>query len=347
MKRVCVLGHFAFGKTALNGQTVKTKILCDALRAHLGEDEVLAIDTAGGAKALLRAPFQVLAALKKSKNVLMLPAHNGLRVFGRLLPFFRPLFRRRRLYYVVIGGWLPQFLEGRPGLSRALRRFDGIYVETNTMKRALEEEGFDNILVLPNCKDLRILREDELVFATGEPYRLCTFSRVNEKKGIGDAVAAVRTINETYGRTVYSLDIYGAIDAGEEAWFAALQKEFPDYVRYGGAVPYDQSVETLKDYFALLFPTKYDTEGIPGTILDAYAAGVPVISARWESFSDVVDEGETGLGYAFGDAAALTATLAEVAEAPEHLSALKPACLAKSGMYTPEATIGKLTEKLI
>ena len=347
MTSACVLGHFAFGKTALDGQTVKTKILTDALRARLGEDEVLVTDTAGGVKTLFRAPFQTLAALKRSKNVVMLPAHNGLRVFGRLLPFFRPLFRGRRLHYVVIGGWLPQFLEGRTGLSRALRRFDGIYVETNTMKRALEAQGFANILVLPNCKSLHPLREDELVYAEAEPYRLCTFSRVSEKKGIGDAVHAVRAINEKYGRTVYTLDIYGAIDAGEETWFAALQKEFPDYVRYGGAVPYDKSVEVLRDYFALLFPTHYKTEGIPGTILDAYAAGVPVISARWESFSDIVDEGETGLGYPFGDTAALTATLERAGHAPEALNALKSKCLAKSGMYTPDAVIGVLAERMI
>jgi hypothetical protein len=56
----------------------------------------------------------------------------------------------------------------------------------------------------------------------------------------------------------------------------------------------------LKDYFALLFPTHFYTEGIPGTVIDAYAAGIPVISAKWESYSDVIDEGVTGIGYKDG-----------------------------------------------
>ena len=57
----------------------------------------------------------------------------------------------------------------------------------------------------------------------------------------------------------------------------------------------------MKYYFALLFPTRFYTEGIPGTILDAYAAGIPVICSRWESCADVVDDGVTGITYPFED----------------------------------------------
>ena len=41
-----------------------------------------------------------------------------------------------------------------------------------------------------------------------KPLPLCTFSRVMKEKGIEDAVYAVRTVNEHFGRTVYTLDIY-------------------------------------------------------------------------------------------------------------------------------------------
>mgnify|MGYP002519543662 CR=1 FL=1 len=31
------------------------------------------------------------------------------------------------------------------------------------------------------------------------------------------------------------------------------------------------------------------TEGVPGTIIDAYAAGLPIISAKWLNYGDILD----------------------------------------------------------
>lgn len=131
--------------------------------------------------------------------------------------------------------------------------FDGIYVETNTMRKALEIQGFNNVYVMPNFKDLNILKESELVYPNTEPYSLCTFSRVMKEKGIEDAVNAVKTVNEHFGRTVYTLDIYGQVDSAQTEWFNELENTFPSYIKYGGLVPFDKSVEVLKNYFALLF----------------------------------------------------------------------------------------------
>jgi glycosyltransferase involved in cell wall biosynthesis len=105
-----------------------------------------------------------------------------------------------------------------------------------------------------------------------------------KKKGIEDAVDAVRFVNRRYGKTAFSLDIYGPVDPEENEWFENLKQNFPSEIRYCGCVDANKSVDVVKDYFALLFPTRFFTEGIPGTIIDAYAAGVPVISAKWESF---------------------------------------------------------------
>ena len=125
-----------------------------------------------------------------------------------------------------------------------------------------------------------------------------------------------------------------------------MQKTFTPYVKYGGLVPFDRSVEVLKDYFALLFPTRFYTEGIPGTVIDAYAAGVPVISARWESFSDILEDGVTGIGYTFGNADELTAILKDHPALVEKLNALKENCTEQARRYLPETAIGILLERL-
>jgi len=312
--KASVLGHFGEGVKLLNGQTVKTKIITEELQNQLGQDQVLKFDTHGGWKILLKAPFQVFRALKKSMNVLIFPAHNGLRVYAPLLSFQRKFFKKRKIHYVVIGGWLPQFLTKRKSLAKALKRFDGIYVETNTMKSALEVQGFENVFVMPNCKDLKILSEQELIYPSETPYKLCTFSRVMKEKGIETAVDAVKKVNEKLGYTAYSLDIYGQVDSAQTEWFESVKSKMADCIHYCGSVDANQSVAVLQNYFALIFPTHFYSEGIPGTIIDAYAAGIPVISAKWESYSDVVDEGKTGISYNFDDVDQYEKVLISVAQ---------------------------------
>ncbi len=344
--KASVLGHFGIGQNLLNGQTVKTKIVTEELERQLGSNEVLKTDTHGGWKTLLKAPFQVVRALKKSKNVIIFPAHNGLRIYAPLLRFLRPLFKGRRLHYAVIGGWLPEFLSKRRALAKSLKRFDGIYVETATMEKALKEQGFENVHIMPNCKPLTILKEDELVYPEHAPYKLCTFSRVMKEKGIEDAVNAVKEVNESLGFQAFSLDIYGQVDQNQTEWFENLKASFPSFVHYCGCADANKSVEKLRDCFALLFPTHFYTEGIPGTIIDAYAAGVPVISARWESYSDIVDEGVTGIGYEFDNEKQFKDILGDVAKHPKTILNMKKFCITAAEKYIPKTAIRILSENL-
>lgn len=345
MKKVCVIGHFGFGEELLNGQTIKTKTVTAELEKQLGEDQVLKIDTHGGAKALPGVVRQMAKAFRSCENIVIFPAHNGVRVFVPLCMFFNR-FYHRKLHYVVIGGWLDSLLEKHRTLTSLLKGFTGIYVETQSMQRALSKRGLANVLVMPNFKDIRILEPSELVYPAGTPYRVCTFSRVMKEKGIEDAVEAVKAVNEENGCTVFTLDIYGQVDPGQTGWFETLMKSAPQYIQYKGLVPYDQSVDVLKNYFALLFPTRFYTEGIPGTILDAYAAGVPVISSKWENFGDVVEDGVTGIGYGFGDQSALSEILSEVGTKPDLMANKKSACLEAAHRFQPDVAVQVLISKL-
>ena len=44
----------------------------------------------------------------------------------------------------------------------------------------------------------------------------------------------------------------------------------------------DESVNVIKNYDFLIFPSYYFGEGLPGTFIDAFCAGVPVISSDWK-----------------------------------------------------------------
>lgn len=343
MAKICVCGAFRLGSPPKGGQEVKTCILADALEKQYGS--VYRIDTLSS-NSRLKMPFQLIWAMLTCTDIIMLPAHNGLVVLSKLLTKLNLIFHRR-LHYSVIGGWLQELLPSHPDVMSALRKFTGIYVETKTMKDALEKLGYSNVCVVPNCKHLRIVSENNIPTTYSEPYRLVTFSRVTEKKGIGTAANIVMELNRKYSREVYRLDIYGPVDPGEDTeWFEKLKSNFTSAITYKGNAPFDKSVEILSDYFALLFPTQYYTEGIPGTIIDSYAAGVPVVSARWKSFDDVVIEGITGIGYQFDKNEQLMEVLDAIISKPSMIVNLKKGCIKKAEDFLPENAIQPIKDRI-
>lgn len=346
MKKVCVIGHFGIGEELLNGQTIKTKIVTTELECQLGADRVDKIDTHGSAKSYLKLPFQMLYALATCSNIIIFPAHNGVRVISPILSILNRLFGRC-LHYVVIGGWLPELVRDNTFLARHLKRFNGIYVETDTMKKSLEEQGFQNIWVMPNCKELHILTSKELIYADHEPYALCTFSRVMKEKGIGDAAEVVKTVNEKYGRVVYTLDIFGQIDSEQIEWFDKLRKSFPSYIKYRGIVPFDKSTQTLKKYYALLFPTYYEGEGFAGTIIDAMAAGVPVIASDWRYNREIVIDNVTGCLFETKNMERLIRAIESLNSDRENWNRMKINCIELAHNYTVNNVIKVLLKNIV
>lgn len=345
MKKVCVVGHFGFGENMLNGQTIKTKTVTTELEKQLGADQVVKIDTHGGAKALPKIIVQLISAFKNCKNIIIFPAHNGIKVFVPLCNVINKVFHRK-LHYVVIGGWLPSFLKDKDRLRESVSQFTGVYVETTTMQNALKEIGITNTYLLKNFKDIKVLSESELKCKHKRPYKICTFSRVMKEKGIEDIVNAVIDINTSHNKEVYQLDIYGQVDSEQGEWFDQFSRNFPPYISYKGLVQFDKSVEVLKDYFMLVFPTKFYTEGIPGTIIDAYAAGLPVLSAKWESFSDVIDDGVTGIGYRFDEYSMLVEQLNKIYIKPEIVENKRTFCINKANEYLPTNAMSVLINQL-
>lgn len=344
MTKICIIGHFGFGQNLLNGQTIKTKIITAEIEKKYGKENVLSLDLAGGIKRIPSLLCTIPRMLSKYDNVVIMPVENGLRFLTPVLGFWNRFFKKK-LHYVVIGGWLPQFLTKKKNLVNGLKWFCGIYVETNTMKSALIKLGLNNLFVMPNFKKLTVLSENELVYPQGVPYKLCTFSRVMREKGIEDAVKTVIKVNQSLGRTVFSLDIYGQVDENQTEWFGALQRTFPDYIRYGGLIPFDRSVETLKEYFALLFPTYYEGEGFAGTLIDAFSAGVPVIASDWKYNTELVNE---NVGYVCKtrDNAALAELLSAMATDPTMILKKKKSCLYEAEKYKIEKAVSVLLDRI-
>ncbi|MGN4425599.1 glycosyltransferase family 4 protein [Bacillus cereus group sp. MYBK30-1] len=345
MYKIGVCGHFGSKKNLLNGQTVKTKVLTEELKLALGTQNVEIVDTHNWKKNPFKLFINCLLLIKGCENVIILPAQNGLGIFVPLFLLLNKVYKRK-LHYVVIGGWLPEILGENPKLKKQVCKLDGVYVETTSMIKSLQQLGLENVKKFINFKRLDVLTASGLHFPNERPFKLCTFSRVMKEKGIEDAIKTVESINTARGEVMFTLDIYGQVDENYKERFEQLQKKFPNFISYKGSVNFNESVEILKEYFALLFPTQFKTEGIPGTIIDAYAAGIPVIASKWDSADEVITQGITGYIYDFMQTSQLEMILNSVLDAPEKMGDMKENCLKRAEEFLPEKVISEFIKNM-
>ena len=174
MVKIGICGHFGKKKNLLNGQTIKTKTLTEEIIKHFGPQLVKTVDTHGWRQNSISLVVNCYQLINKAENLIILPAHNGIKVFAPLFMLLNKVFNRK-LHYVVIGGWLSELLEKNQRLKNQLNKFEGIYVETDVMVKSLQEIGLENVRHLPNFKHLDILEENSLVYPTGESYKFLHF----------------------------------------------------------------------------------------------------------------------------------------------------------------------------
>lgn len=342
--RVAVIGHFDKGMSAADGQTVKTRTMFDLFSDVCGPGNVAGVDTHGWTRHPLSLLGECKIAAERSDVLVMLPAQNGVKIFG---PLIQRLARKYgcRAIYSVVGGWLPDFLSDKPRLANVLREFDDILVESEVMASKLKGLGFSNVSLFRNFKRLPMKTLDELLEPFYDPFRFVYFARIEKDKGIEDAIWAVAETNKKF-HCRYALDIYGQVKAGYEAEFESLLKAANDpHIVYKGCIEPSESLEAFAGALALLFPTRHFSEGIPGTLIDAFCSGTPVIVSRWQSWTEMVYDGRNGLSYAFGEREALHELLLRE-DLPEHLISMRAGSLASADAYRYGAGITAVRELL-
>lgn len=335
------IGNFGNQQIITGGQIVKSKEIFDAL-SYRYKNEVKKINTGNWKKHPYDTFKECVYLSKNCSNIIFLPAQNGIRVFGPLLLHYKKIYNFK-LHYIVIGAWLPNLAQKNKAILKMLKKIDYLYVETLLMKEQLEKIGLTNIVKMNNFKQLNILKEP--VKYNDKILKVCIFSRIEEKKGITDAIKTIAKYNK-YNNTTYHLDIYGPIEHEYKNEFKNLIDKYKRDITYKGIVNYNESVDILKKYYCLLFPTKYTTEGIPGTIIDAYASGLPVIASRWDNYNEIIIENETGLTYEMNDIDEFYGLLGKADANREMLNNMRNRCIDKAEEYTIQFNISKLIDRI-
>lgn len=188
---------------------------------------------------------------------------------------------KRPLMIRMFGG--ESFLEGR-GLGAAImrwivRRCDLYLAQTKQLVAEAQTAGLRRVEWYATSRPM----SDAAPAA--EPSRSCRkfvfLGHVKPLKGIEELIAAGERMEEDA-----SVDVYGPLmDGLAESRFAGLKR-----VRYRGTIPAGTGVRLLQDYDAMVFPTYWPGEGYPGVVIEAFAAGLPVIATRWRNIPEIVDE---------------------------------------------------------
>ena len=162
-------------------------------------------------------------------------------------------------------------------------------------------------LVVSNAVDLARLGAPEANGRTADV--VLSVARLIEKKGLGDLVAASGILRRR--GLVHTVELVGDGPLWGELEAAAAREGTT--VRFHGALPSEQVLRLYRRAAVFCLPcvvaASGDRDGLPTSVLEAMALGVPVVTTPLNGLAEAVVDGETGLLVPGHDPAALADAL--------------------------------------
>jgi glycosyltransferase involved in cell wall biosynthesis len=342
----CLVIYYESPNDFQNGETAKGHNVINLAKELFSAVDIFS--TRGWKRNPIGYFFKLSRQLSNADCVFLVLAINGARFLGSyLIRFFQK--KGKKVYYFMVGVG-PLRLEASPTLdyqkitfyfqhetewkpsnssfSRILPKFDACFVESPTIKKMCEKVyGAKNVAILPNFRmDVDLIPAENDKKFPNKPLRFAYFSRVNKEKGIFDLFDATKKLYSEGFR--FFLDIYGSLQIEENLFLQSLDSRF---MKYRGVCTSEQ-IKTLAQYDAQIFPTR-SFEGMPGSIVESFFAGTPVISSEFTFSHDFIVDGVNGFIYPFGDADALCVILRRILTNPRLLLEQRKKCHSSASEY--------------
>lgn len=336
-KNILILGYFGYETNQLDGQTIKTRDIEKLLEKEIGKSTYKIFDTQSLKVSKLNF-FKLLWLLFWCKNLVYLPGQNnlvGLRGLINLLIKYKGL----NVYYLVVGGWLSNFLKKNKDFIPLLKTFRYIGVESNALKDELKSNhGLQNVDFFPN---FRIHSFAPDISVNNECLKLVFMARVVMEKGLDTLFDSAKIIDEN--KYDITITFYGPIDDKDKDYFLRNIKNF-NCVEYKGSLEPKEINQVISEYDLLVLPTYYEGEGFPGSILDAYISGLPVIVTNWKFLPEFVIDGETG--YVINSLDEFIEKIIALSKNKQKLLRMKQAAHQQSFLYSADVAWKKLSNYL-
>ena len=259
------------------GATVKSKMILETLKqAGSDVEKIDAYEPKRHKIKSINVIKEYITAFKSNNSIVYCLDSKRLKISIILQSLFQKSYRKTTV--LAIGGVFHKTINKSFILKRELKKVNSLWVETEGMKKELMDQGFKNIEVFPNPK----LEKGWCVpkkHDTNQPLHLLYFSQISEEKGVEDIIKMVGLLNKN-GEIPYKLDFYGHIVSSFEDKFNQFIQN-SNNVRYCGVFDATKSnvYKKINSYDVLLFPTHWDTEGVPGVLVEAKMAGVAIIAS--------------------------------------------------------------------
>lgn len=221
---------------------------------------------------------------------------------------------------------------GVPAFKKVMDRCDHIVVLSEGWKKYFEKTiGCKNVSIVNNIVETAVDAEPRPEHPVTE---FLFMGLLMERKGIFDLLEAIHPLAEEYPER-FRLVVGGA--HGEEERFRRLVSEPPlsRVVDYVGWLDADGKKRQLDKADAIVLPSY--AEGVPITILEGFARGIPAIATTVGGIPDLITDSEQGILLQPGDTKALTDALRTYIEQPQLRLAHGRAAAARVADYLPDA----------
>ncbi len=211
-------------------------------------------------------------------------------------------------------------------LARGTSRF---LAYTRFLARQLQERGVPPDKITVHYPGIPVERYTVDRPADQRPPNILFVGRFVEKKGLMHLVRAFARVARAHRRARLVLIGDGPIRPHVERLVHKLdlasRVDFPGFVPQAElAARFDQAAVFSHPSVTL---TTGETEGLPFSVLEAQAAGLPVVATRHAGLPEGVVDGETGVLVAERDVEALAVALTSLLSDPERLRAMSRAAV--------------------
>lgn len=245
----------------------------------------------------------------------------------------------RNSIIMIMGGTASHNMSVDPEYRKCAMGYKKIYVETQSMKAEMDAAGFENVDIYPNGR-FRPQKAVELKTAD-KKLRCVFFSQVQPEKGADLVLEAARMLPNVdfsfYGNIVddYKDIFMNRVNAQQNVSYYGVFKGSFDAV-YG----------ELSKYDVLLFPTKWDIEGVPGILVEGKIAGLAEIVSNKSYNAELVQDGVEGVVIAENTGNCLAAAIQQLAEDRDFLNSMKKGSRESSERYYIENYIESIADNL-
>lgn len=159
-----------------------------------------------------------------------------------------------------------------------------------------------------NGIDVSPFRKRTDYYLAGQPVRLVQISRLlHEKKGQDVLLRALHHLKTGLGYANFSLDIIGSGDSLPFLENLVAELGLTQEVNFPGERNRDWLYANLSQYHLLVQPSRYEGFGL--TLLEGFAAGLPVLASDIEGPAEIIGRTPRGFMFAKGDSSACAQAL--------------------------------------